>query len=103
MDAPYTVGALARQAGVTPKTMRFYEAIGRLPGAFARRSAICTNPLPCHCCEKSHDELVINSQAQGWSGSVGRGELMQVRDHQIWFDAPWVVHRTLVTSYPDST
>jgi DNA-binding transcriptional MerR regulator len=30
MDAPYTVGALARQAGVTPKTMRFYEAISYL-------------------------------------------------------------------------
>lgn len=33
MDAALTVGVLARQAGVTPKTVRYYEAIGLLPPA----------------------------------------------------------------------
>lgn len=33
MDAALTVGALAREVGVTPKTIRYYEAIGLLPPA----------------------------------------------------------------------
>jgi MerR family gold-responsive transcriptional activator of gol and ges genes len=37
MEAPLSIGQLARAAGVTDKTIRFYEQIGVLPAA--RRSA----------------------------------------------------------------
>ena len=37
MEAPLSIGQLARAAGVTDKTIRFYEQIGVLPAA--RRGA----------------------------------------------------------------
>lgn len=94
MDDTFTVGEIARRAGVTPKTVRYYEAIGLLPPAerrpngYRRYRAEDLNRLAFIqrakalglMLEEIRELLVV---AEGGQCGLTKAELRQILDRKI--------------------